>query len=70
MQGWRKAGKKLLFPPVWIIALLTVICTVALVAIFINGWEMSPLAYICGVLCNHSNDEIFIGAICNKESDW
>ena len=22
MQDWRKAGKKLLFPPVWIIALL------------------------------------------------
>lgn len=46
MQDWRKVGKKLLFPPVWIIALLTVICTVALVTIFINGWEMSPLAYV------------------------
>ena len=50
MQDWRKVGKKLLFPPVWIIALLTVICTVALVAIFINGWEMRPLAYISYVL--------------------
>lgn len=50
MQDWRKVGKKLLFPPVWIIALLTVICTVALVEIFINGWEMSPLAYISYVL--------------------
>lgn len=50
MQDWKKVGKKLLFPPVWIIALLTVICTVALVAIFINGWEMSPLAYISYVL--------------------
>ena len=50
MQDWKKVGKKLLFPPVWIIALLTVICTVALVAIFINGWEMSPLAYVSYVL--------------------
>ena len=50
MQDWRKVGKKLLFPPVWIIALLTVICTVVLVAIFTNGWEMSPLAYISYVL--------------------
>ena len=50
MQDWKKVGKKLLFPPIWIIAFLTVICTVALVAIFINGWEMSPLAYISYVL--------------------
>jgi len=46
MQDWKKVGKKLLFPPIWIIALLTVICTVLLVAIFIKGWEMSPFAYI------------------------
>lgn len=50
MQGWKIVGKKFLFPPIWIIALLTVICTVALVAIFINGWEMSPLAYVSYVL--------------------
>lgn len=50
MQDWKKVGKKLLFPPIWIIALLIVICTVALVMIFINGWEMSPLAYVSYVL--------------------
>lgn len=50
MQDWKKVGKKLLFPQIWIIALLTVICTVALVAIFVNGWEMSPLAYASYVL--------------------
>ena len=66
MQGnglglaWRKVGKKLLFPPVWIIVLLTVICTVALVAIFINGWEMSPLAYISYVLAFYTLTAICI----------
>ena len=50
MRDWKKIWKKLLFPPTWIIALLTVICTVALVEIFINGWEMSPLAYVSYVL--------------------
>nr|MBP3598852.1 hypothetical protein [Eubacterium sp.] len=50
MQGWKKVGKKLLFPPMWIIVLLTMICTVALVAIFINGWEMNPLSYVSYVL--------------------
>ena len=60
MQDWRKVGKKLLFPPVWIIVLLTVICTVALVAIFINGWEMSPLAYISYVLAFYTLTAICI----------
>lgn len=50
MRDWKNIGKKLLFPPVWIIALLTVICTASLVAIFINGWEMIPLAYVSYVL--------------------
>ena len=50
MQDWKKVGKKLLFPPIWIIVLLTVVCTVALVAIFSSGWEMSPLAYVSYVL--------------------
>lgn len=50
MRDWKKVGKKLLFPPLWVIVLLTVICTVALVEIFINGWEMSPLAYVSYVL--------------------
>ena len=50
MRDWKKIGKRLLFPPIWIIVLLTATCTVALVEIFINGWEMSPLAYVSYVL--------------------
>ena len=50
MRDWKKIGNKLLFPPIWIIVLLTVICAVALVEIFINGWEMSPLAYVSYVV--------------------
>ena len=50
MRDWKKIGKKLLFPPIWTIVLLTVTCTVALVEIFINGWEMSILAYVSYVL--------------------
>ena len=50
MQDWKKAGKRLLFPPIWLIALLTVICAIALAVIFINGWEMRPFAYVCYAL--------------------
>ena len=50
MYKWKELGKKILFPPIWVIVLLTVICTVALVEIFLNGWEMSPLAYVSYVV--------------------
>jgi len=50
MRDWKKIGKRLLFPPIWIIVLLTIACTVALVEIFINGWEMHPIAYAGYVL--------------------
>ncbi|MBQ7955404.1 MAG: hypothetical protein IJ282_06600 [Lachnospiraceae bacterium] len=50
MRDWKKIGKKLLFPPVWIIVLLTVTCMVALTEIFFNGWEMNPFAYVSYVL--------------------
>jgi len=47
MCDWKETGKKLLFLPIWIIVLLTVLCAAALTAIFVNGWEMSVPAYIC-----------------------
>jgi hypothetical protein len=50
MEDWKKIGKKIIFPPIWVALLLTVICTIALVEIFINGWEMSILAYVSYVL--------------------
>lgn len=50
MRDWKKIGKRLLFPPIWIIVLLTIACTATLVEIFINGWEMHPMAYAGYVL--------------------
>ena len=46
---WKKLIK-LLYPPVWIIALLSTICTVALVYTFIGGYEAHPVAYFTYVL--------------------
>lgn len=45
-MDWKMFGKKLLFPPVWVMVLLTMISTVALVAIFVKGWETTVVAYI------------------------
>ena len=48
--NWKKTGYKLLFPPKWILFLFTVISTVTLSAVFIKGWETSPIAYAVYVL--------------------
>lgn len=45
MKDWKLIGKKLLFPPLWLILVLTVISAVALAAVFVKGWDTSPVAY-------------------------
>ena len=44
-MDWKKIGKKLLFPPVWLMLMLTVISAVALTLVFVKGWEQTPIAY-------------------------
>lgn len=64
MIDWKKAGKKLLFPPVWLIIVLGIISTVALVAVFIKGWDTSPIAYVVYLLAFYSLSVIC--AVCVK----
>ena len=44
-MDWKKIGKKLLFPPVWLLVLLTAGSAVALVWVFLNGMAEHALAY-------------------------
>ncbi|MGN0657221.1 MAG: hypothetical protein ACI4KR_10550 [Ruminiclostridium sp.] len=46
---WKKLIK-LLYPPVWLIAILTPICTAALIIVFMLGYDEHPLAYAAYVL--------------------
>lgn len=41
---------KLLYPPIWLVVLLTLICTAALVFIFIEGYEEHFLSYFVYVI--------------------
>ncbi|MGM9666788.1 MAG: hypothetical protein ACI3XN_01875 [Eubacteriales bacterium] len=50
MADWKKVGKKLLFPPGWLIILLTVISAAALTFVFLNGLETSSAAWISGLV--------------------
>ena len=45
-MDWKKLGKKLLFPPVWLMVILVIISAVALTLIFVKGLEESIPAYI------------------------
>lgn len=50
MADWKKVGKKLLFPPGWLIVLLTVISAAALTVIFLKGLENSSVVWIAGLV--------------------
>lgn len=64
-MDWRKVGKKLLFPPVWIMIVLTVFCTAALIYIFVKGLEETPIAYGVYVLAFYTLSVIcvFLGMV-------
>lgn len=44
-MNWKKTGRHLLFPPLWIILILVVLSAIALPAIFLNQLETSLIAY-------------------------
>lgn len=53
-MDWKSIGKKLLFPPVWLMALLTAVSAVLLTMVFVRGWEQRMVAYFIYVLAFYS----------------
>lgn len=49
-MDWKRLGRNLLFPPVWLMLLLTVFSAAALVYIFLNSLEAAPFAYAAYVI--------------------
>ena len=49
-MAWKKIGKKLLFPPIWLMVILVILSAVALVFVFLGGLEATIPAYIVYVL--------------------
>ena len=49
-MNWKKIGKRVLFPPVWLMVILASISAVALTIVFIKGMERNIIAYIVYVL--------------------
>lgn len=53
-MDWKKLGKALLFPYVWIIGILTVVSTIGLIYVFVGGRENTAIAYVVYVLSFYS----------------
>lgn len=49
-MDWKRLLNKLLYPPVWLILLLTAVSAAALAAVFLRGLDESPIAYAVYVL--------------------
>lgn len=50
MEKFKAVCKKLLFPPVWLIVLLSLFSAAALITVFANGFDKHPIAYVIFVL--------------------
>ena len=53
-MNWKKIFRKILFPPAWLVVLLSIASAVLLTLVFIKGWEMHPIAYVIYVLAFYS----------------
>lgn len=49
-MDWKKMGKRMLFPPIWLMVIFVIISTAALALVFVKKMEQSVLAYITYVL--------------------
>lgn len=45
-MDWKKICKQLLFPPIWLMVLLTIFSTVSLTLVFVKGYSEHLIAYI------------------------
>ena len=45
-MDWKKLGKKLLFPPMWVMVILVIISAAALITVFVNDWAKTVAAYM------------------------
>lgn len=62
MKDRKTFWKKLLYPPVWVMILLAVICAAALVIIFLRSMDTHPIAYVVFVLSFYT--VVVISAFC------
>lgn len=67
-MDWKKIGKRLIFPPIWLMIILTLFSAVALVVVFVKNLNNSPISYVVYVLSFYTLlvDCIFFGTVFPK----
>ena len=67
-MDWKKIGKRLIFPPIQLMVILTVFCAVALVVVFVKNLNSSPFSYVIYVPSFYTLliDCIFFGMVFPK----
>lgn len=67
-MDWKKIGKKLLFPPGWVLIVLSVLSAAGLAFVFMKGMDESPVAYAVYVLAFYtlSVDCVFFSLVLPK----
>lgn len=68
-MDWKKIGKKLLFPPIWLMAILVILSAVALSLVFVKGWTEHPVGYVAYVLSFYTLSVVclFCGLVMPKQ---
>lgn len=63
-MDWKEIGKKILYPPIWLVILLTLVSATLLVIVFVKGWDTTPVAYISYVIAFYTL--VVVCAFCIK----
>ena len=57
-MDWKKIGKKLLFPPIYVLMILVLVSAGALTLVFVRGMEETIPAYIVYVLASYNKCDL------------
>lgn len=63
MNDWKSRIRKILYPPVWLILLLVIGSTVALIYVFTNSLDTAPIAYAVYVVAFYSLTVVCIACV-------
>ena len=68
-MDWKAFWKKLVFPPIWLMALLFVASAIALPLVFLKGLDETPAAYIVYVIAFYTVCvvSVFSGVVLPKQ---
>ena len=69
-MDWKKIGKKLLFPPVWLLVILTVLSAASLIWVFVSGREMTITAYLIYALSFYTLSVVTVFCIMVLPRHW